>query len=41
MMRSLRDTILPMPDDRLVLPGHGAVDDDRQRARPPTRTCEN
>ncbi len=23
MMRSLRDLILPMPDDRLVLPGHG------------------
>ncbi|MGV1008555.1 MAG: MBL fold metallo-hydrolase [Dermatophilaceae bacterium] len=25
MMRSLRDTILPMPDDRLVLPGHGPL----------------
>lgn len=23
MMRSLRELILPMPDDRLVLPGHG------------------
>ncbi len=25
MRRSLRDTILPMPDDRLVLPGHGPL----------------
>jgi hydroxyacylglutathione hydrolase len=23
MLRSLRNTVLPMPDDRLVLPGHG------------------
>ncbi|MFP5333924.1 MAG: MBL fold metallo-hydrolase [Actinomycetes bacterium] len=23
MLRSLRDVVLPMPDDRLVLPGHG------------------
>lgn len=23
MLRSLRDAVLPMPDDRLVLPGHG------------------
>ena len=23
MLRSLRETVLPMPDDRLVLPGHG------------------
>ncbi|PWJ53543.1 Glyoxylase, beta-lactamase superfamily II [Quadrisphaera granulorum] len=25
MARSLRDVVLPMPDDRLVLPGHGPV----------------
>ncbi len=25
MMRSLRDVVLPMPDDRLVLPGHGPL----------------
>ena len=25
MERSLRDVVLPMPDDRLVLPGHGGV----------------
>ena len=25
MQRSLRDVVLPMPDDRLVLPGHGGV----------------
>jgi hydroxyacylglutathione hydrolase len=25
MTRSLRDTVLPMPDDRLVLPGHGPL----------------
>ena len=23
MERSLREVVLPMPDDRLVLPGHG------------------
>lgn len=25
MMRSLRDVVLPMPDDRIVLPGHGPL----------------
>ncbi|SDQ47490.1 MBL fold metallo-hydrolase [Quadrisphaera sp. DSM 44207] len=25
MQRSLRDVVLPMPDDRLVLPGHGGA----------------
>jgi glyoxylase-like metal-dependent hydrolase (beta-lactamase superfamily II) len=25
MMRSLRDQVLPLPDDTLVLPGHGPV----------------
>lgn len=25
MTRSLRELILPMPDDRLVLPGHGPL----------------
>ncbi|MEI2825474.1 MAG: MBL fold metallo-hydrolase [Dermatophilaceae bacterium] len=25
MQRSLRDVVLPMPDDRLVLPGHGPL----------------
>ena len=25
MNRSLRDCVLPMPDDRLVLPGHGPL----------------
>jgi hydroxyacylglutathione hydrolase len=33
MLRSLRDTVLPMPDDRLVLPGHGpATTVGRERA---------
>ena len=36
MLRSLRDTVLPMPDDRLVLPGHGpATTIGRERATNP------
>jgi hydroxyacylglutathione hydrolase len=36
MLRSLRDTVLPMPDDRLVLPGHGpATTVGRERATNP------
>lgn len=36
MLRSLRDVVLPMPDDRLVLPGHGgATTVGRERATNP------
>lgn len=36
MLRSLRDVVLPMPDDRLVLPGHGpATTIGRERASNP------
>jgi hydroxyacylglutathione hydrolase len=36
MLRSLRDAVLPMPDDRLVLPGHGpATTIGRERASNP------
>lgn len=36
MSRSLRDVVLPMPDDRLVLPGHGgATTIGRERASNP------
>ena len=39
MMVSLRDKILPLADDTVVLPGHGPATTDRPRARAPTRTC--
>ena len=36
MARSLREVVLPMPDDRLVLPGHGdATTVGRERASNP------
>jgi hydroxyacylglutathione hydrolase len=36
MQRSLRDVVLPLPDDTLVLPGHGpATTMDRERATNP------
>ncbi len=36
MTRSLREVVLPMPDDRLVLPGHGPLTTiGRERARNP------
>jgi glyoxylase-like metal-dependent hydrolase (beta-lactamase superfamily II) len=36
MQRTLRDTVLPLPDDTLVLPGHGqATTMDRERASNP------
>jgi glyoxylase-like metal-dependent hydrolase (beta-lactamase superfamily II) len=36
MMRSLRDKVLPLPDDTVVLPGHGpATTIGRERATNP------
>jgi hydroxyacylglutathione hydrolase len=36
MQRSLRDVVLPLPDDTLVLPGHGpATTVERERASNP------
>ena len=36
MQRTLRDTVLPLPDTTLVLPGHGpATTMDRERATNP------
>ena len=41
MLRSLRDKVLPLPDDIVVLPGHGAADHRSAASAPPTRTCKD